>query len=195
MRYAVPIMAFWTVAGLRAALLSPISQPGSWIFRVIHGRPKLDHLRATRRWVAVTTSIVTMATVLVLHKIAPPELHGTRFILDQLITALALSILLTDIFFLRVGAIPFTEARPYSVDDLSYVVVTYFILYPVFVLKSVAFEAWMEASPQHLVVAILIFVDVHILLRYLHHRRVAEDARRLDMEEEILIPGEMGLRY
>jgi hypothetical protein len=195
MRYAVPIMAFWTVAGLRAALLSPISQPGSWIFRVIHGRPKLDHLRATRRWVAVTTSIVTMATVLVLHKIAPPELHGARFILDQLILALALSILLTDIFFLRVEAIPFTEARPYSVDDLSYVVVTYFILYPVFVLKSVAFESWMEASPQHLAVAILIFLDVHILLRYLHTRRVAEDARRLDMEEEILIPGEMGLRY
>jgi hypothetical protein len=194
-RYAVPIMAFWTVAGLRAVVLSPVGKPGSWAFRVIHGRPKLDHLRASKRWVALSTSIVTVATVLVLHKIVPPELPGPMFLLEQIILALSLSILLTDIFFLRIEAIPFTEAPPYSVDNLSYVVVTYFILYPVFVLKTVEFQAWIEMAPRHLIVAILLFVDVHILLRYLHTRRVKADARRLDMEEEEnLIPGEMGLR-
>ena len=194
-RFAIPIMAFWTVAGLRAALLSPVSQPGSWVFRVIHGRPKLEHLRASKRWVTASSFVVTLGTILVLHTIAPPEPHGAKFILEQAIVALALSILLTDIFFFRVLAIPFTEARPYSINDLSYVVVTYFMIYPVFVLKVFACESWIEASPKHLVLAILAVVVIHILLQYFHKRSVNADAHRLDMEEEILIPGEMGLRY
>ena len=58
LRAAVPIVAFWTIAGLRTAFLSPADKRGSWIFRVILGKPGIratgDHHAldtAARYWV------------------------------------------------------------------------------------------------------------------------------------------------
>ncbi|NYF78886.1 hypothetical protein [Granulicella arctica] len=194
MRLAVPVMAFWTVAGLRTALLSPIGRAGGWALRVIHGRPKFDHLRATEMWVAISTAIVALATVVILHSVASAELHGGRVVLVQVMVAIGVSVLLTEAFFLRVMAIPFTEEHPYSVNDLSFVVVIYFLLFPVFALTIVGYEPWMEASAGHLLCTLAGTVAVCWFLRWMRTRYVAADACRLDMEEEILIPGEMGLR-
>ena len=40
LRAAVPIAAFWTIAGLRNAFLSPADRRGGWIFRVILGKAR-----------------------------------------------------------------------------------------------------------------------------------------------------------
>ena len=39
MRAAIGIVAFWTITGLRMAFVSPGNQQGSWVFRIVHGRP------------------------------------------------------------------------------------------------------------------------------------------------------------
>ena len=44
LRAAVPIAAFWTIAGLRTAFLSPADRRGGWIFRVILGGPRRFNL-------------------------------------------------------------------------------------------------------------------------------------------------------
>ena len=47
-----------------------------------------------------------------------------------MLLAIAASVLLTDIFFLRERTIPYTKAQSYSVTNLSFVVITYFVLFP-----------------------------------------------------------------
>jgi len=193
-RMAIPVMAFWTVAGLRAAFRTPVAEKASWMFPVIHGRPKTDHLRAAEVWVATCTSTVTLATAAVLHIFAPAGWRGTGVLLFQMFIAVAASMLLTDLFFLRERDIPFTSAHPYSVSNLSFVVITYFVLFPAFALGLVAAEPWMEASPFHLAATVVCAIAIHILLARIKTREIDERARVLEMDEVILKPGEMGLR-
>jgi hypothetical protein len=194
MRLAIPVMAFWTVAGLRAAFRTPVAEKASWIFWVIHGRPKVDHLGAAEIWVATCTSMVTLATATVLHVFAPVGLRGVGVFLFQMLIAVAASVLLTDIFFLSEKAIPFTKAQTYSVSNLSFVVITYFVLFPAFALCLVAAEPWMEANPLHLAIAIVCAVGIHIILGRVKVREINARGGTLEMDEVILRPGEMGLR-
>jgi len=193
-RMAIPVMAFWTVAGLRTAFRTPVAEKASWIFPVIHGRPKIDHLRASEAWVATSTSAVTLATAIVLHIFAPAGMRSAGVLLFQMFIAVAASMLLTDLFFLHERDLPFTSAHPYLVSNLSFVVTTYFVLFPAFSLSLVAAEPWMEASPFHLVITVVCAIAIHILLVRMKTREIDERARVLEMDEVILKPGEMGLR-
>jgi len=193
-RMALPVMAFWTVAGLRTAVRATVGETSGWVFRVIHGRPKLDHLRAVELWVTIATCTVTLTTAMVLHKLAPIELRTVRFILVQVFIAIAISILLTDLMFFRERTIPFTEARPYSVSNLAFVVITYLVLFPVFASILVKVEPWVEAKTTRLIAVTAIAITVHYLLRRLKAWSIKEETAILDMPEELLVPGELGLR-
>lgn len=194
MRLAIPVMAFWTVAGLRTAFRTPVAEKASWMFWAIHGRAQADQLRAAEAWVAICTLIVTLSTAIVLHIFAPVGLRGTGFLLFQIFVAVAASMLLTELFFLHERDIPFTSTHPYSVSNLSFVVITYFVLFPAFAMSLVAAEPWMIAKPWHLAVTILCAIAIHILLVRMKERDIDERARVLEMDEIILRPGEMGLR-
>ena len=78
-RAAIGIVAFWTIAGLRTAFVSPGNQHGNWVFRIILGRPPrfssaIDILLAAKVWVLVCGAIITFGTFLVLRAFAPSEL-------------------------------------------------------------------------------------------------------------------------
>src|SRR6185312_16309574 len=194
MRLAIPVMAFWTVAGLRAAFRTRVAENASWAFWAIHGRPKYVHLRGAETWVATCASAVTLTTAMVLHIFAPVALRSPGAFTFQMLIAIAASVLLTDAFFLNARAIPFTKAQGYSVGNLSLVVITYFVLFPAFALGLVATEPWMEANRFHLVIATGCAVAIHIMLRRAKAREVDGQAGPLEMDEVILRPGEMGLR-
>jgi hypothetical protein len=191
---AIPVMVFWTVAGLRAAFRTPVAEKASWVFWAVHGRPKYDHLRAAEIWVATCTSAVTLTTAIVLHTFAPTALRSIGALALQMLIAIAASVLLTDIFFLSERAIPSTKAQIYSVTNLSFVVITYFVLFPAFALSLVAAEPWMEATRLHLAIAIVCAVALHITLGRAKAREVDERTGTLEMDEVVLMPGEMGLR-
>ena len=79
MRAAIGVVAFWTIVGLRMAFVSPGNQQGSWIFRIVHGRPPhlkpaSEQLLAAKRWVFLMASAVTFAACLGFRAIAPSEL-------------------------------------------------------------------------------------------------------------------------
>ena len=63
LRAAVPIAAFWTIAGLRTAFLSPTDKRGGWIFRVILGKPASAHLAATTLWILPRVLVLTFGMV------------------------------------------------------------------------------------------------------------------------------------
>ena len=78
LRAAVPIIAFWTVAGLRAAFLGPADRRVNWIFRIIHGKPGWDESTATRMWVLIWALALTLGSIALIHLVAPPGLRDWK---------------------------------------------------------------------------------------------------------------------
>ncbi len=196
LRATVPIVAFWTVAGVRAAFVSPVDERGSWVFRLILGRPRLQELGAARLWVLLWSFLLTLLTVSVVVAIAPPELRGWRPAAALAIGAVGLSLLLRDVFFLRVLTLPFTGARSNSKSNLAVVLIQYVGFFPPLVLLAAEVEAWLQTGPVQMLEGAAMIVAAHLLLNGQHERIVAQNAHLLDVDEdEEEFPQRLGLRY
>jgi hypothetical protein len=194
LRAAIPMLAFWTVAGLRMALASPVDQRGGWIFGIIHGRPRLDHLVGAKVWVFLWGCAITLAAVAGSYAIGPAALRGWRVTLGQAVVAVGLSLLLTDAFFMKVKVVPFTKGQSSGERNLALVVVPYVVYFPLLVWKVVELEGWIEASGRHLLIAAGWIAAAHLAMRWRHRRIVNEQARRVDLEDaEPMFQG-LGLR-
>ena len=110
-RASVPIVAFWTVSGLRSTFLAPADQRGRWIFRVILGKAGPAEVGAARRWVFLWSALLSLTVAGCACLFGAPDSHRWTFAADQLLVALGWSLILTDLFFLNVTTIPFTGAR------------------------------------------------------------------------------------
>ncbi len=193
---AIPIAAFWTIAGLRMAFVSPGNRRGSWIFRIIHSKPTLDHLAAAKTWAFTLGLAVTLATVAALHAISPVQLRGWRTIIGQMIMAAGLCLLLTDAFFLNVKIIPFTGVRISSTMNVAFLLIPFIGIFPPLVLLTLSWEPWINANVQHMATAVLLIIAAHLGLRIVHRRIVQEDANRPQLDEdEEEFPLKLGLHY
>ncbi|MHB8303747.1 MAG: hypothetical protein ACYDC6_13045 [Acidobacteriaceae bacterium] len=198
LRAAIPITAFWTIAGLRMAFVSPGNQRGNWIFRIIHSKPTLDHLAAARIWVSTSGMVVTLGTVAALHAISPLQLHGWRTITGQVIVAVGLCLLLTDAFFLNVKTIPFTGIRVSSTINLAFLLIPYIGIFPPLVLLTLGGEPWIEASIVHMVTTAFVIAAAHLGMQWAHRKIVTYHTSLLDLnidEDEEEFPLKLGLRY
>lgn len=194
LRAAIPMLAFWTVAGLRMALASPVDQRGGWIFGIIHGRPRLDHLVAAKVWVFLWGCAITLAAVAGAHAIGPAALRGWRVTLGQVVVAVGLSLLLTDAFFMKVKVVPFTKGQTSGERNLALVVVPYMVYFPLLVWKAVELEGWIEASGRHLLIAAGWIAAAHFAMRWRHRRIVNEQAGRVELEDVEVVYQGLGLR-
>lgn len=192
-RTAVPIMAFWTVVGLRTALAAPVDRRGSWIFSLIAGRPGLEHLKGAKIWVVLCAFFISIATVTALHTVAPQSLRLPLATAGQIIVAVGLSLLLTDCLYRKTMAIPFTHLRKLAFTEMPWAVVRYFVLFPVLVVMTVHYEAWIEASIVHLVVISLMIGLLHLVLRWEYGQRVREMRMSSDFENEEELFQRLGL--
>lgn len=190
----VPILAFLAPLGLRTAFSAPIGVQGGWIFEVIHAGSLREHLQGARRWVVLCVGAVTIASVCGLYFIAPAELRSVSAVSTQILMAVGLSLVLTDIFFLGVHDVPFTTTRTPATTDLPVSFVRYIVLFPFFTLYVVDREGWMGGGSGRLALAILVFAAAHLVLRSLrgfHARRHEADSissnvlsgRRLGLQE------------
>jgi len=193
-RLSVPVTAVLVVTALRMAMRAPVATAGAWVFRVIHGRPDERHAAGVRAWVLVCScgsSLMMIAAMLVL---LPVGLRGGMGVVTQLSLAFMLPLLSTDLLFLRETSIPFTEQRATSVDDLSISVSAFLVLIPLLTFALVAAEPWMEARWIHLagVIGAGVVLDQLIRLEQVRRRRVPPGES--DMDDEALLPGELGIR-
>jgi hypothetical protein len=196
LRAVLPIVAFWTVSGLRNAFLSPADQRGRWIFRITKGKPGLEQLGAARLWVLLWGTILTLGAAALIHIIAPAELRGWRSDACQAFVAIALCLLLSDAFFLNVRTLPFTGGRTAPVTNLAFVLIRYVAFVPPLVVLTVAAEPWIEASPGHFAIACVAVVAGHLWMEIAHRRFVAEHLQLVDADEdEEPFPLRLGLRY
>jgi hypothetical protein len=193
-RSATPVMVFWTVAGLRSVLASPIDRRGAWLFRVILGRPKAGHFAGTRIWVTMWATIIGLSTAIVLRALSPGSLQSHLVTLNQLLIAIGVSYLLADIFLFSVRTVPFTHLRKSSITDLPLVIVRYVVLFPLLVAILVHNEAWIEASALHLLKALFFLVAAHVLLLKTHAGSLSQSTLDTPPDEADEFPQRLGLR-
>ena len=196
LRAAVPIAAFWTIAGLRTAFLSPTDRRGGWIFRLILGRPTSVQLGTTVRWILPCVLGLALGLVALIHRVAPPELSGWNSLACQVLVAVGLCLLLTDALFFKVRTIPFTGETRAPSTNLAVILLQYFGLFPPLVLATVGLEPWLEASVWHVAGMVVVIGAVHLALLRIHNKDAEYHANLIDLDEdEEEFPQRLGLRY
>jgi hypothetical protein len=193
-RLALPLISFCAVVCLRTVLHSSVAGAGYWAFLAIEGRPKAIHLNSAWQWVATCSMLATLAAVFLIDACFLKGACSARQLAAQVLLAVALPLLLTDIFFLRETTLPFSTPRPYSVNDLSWIVVIYCMLLPATVLLAAQCQAWIERSAIHAAVAVFLIVAAHWALRNAHLRFIESVSLGIDITGVPLAPGEIGLR-
>jgi hypothetical protein len=187
-------MVFLTVAGLRSVLASPIDRRGSWLFRVIIGRPNAGHFAGTRIWVTLWATAIGLATAIVLRALSPGNLRSHFTTLTQLLIAIGISFLLADIFLFTVRSVPFTHLRKSSITDLPLVIVRYFVLFPLLVAVLVHNEDWIETNALHVFKTLVFLIAAHFLLLKTHTRSLSQSTLDTPPDEADEFPQRLGLR-
>lgn len=201
LRSAIGIVAFWTIAGLHMAFVSPGNRQGNWIFRIAHGRPThfrtaMQQSQAAKLWVLLWASIIIAGAFVTFRAIAPPELLSLPITASQLLMAVGLWLLLADIFFLNVTDLPLTSEQPREQSNLALSVLKYFAFVPAVAMLPIAAEPWIEISAQHFVLAATMIAAAHLALQSRHRGIVQEHCELLTLDDdEEEFPIKLGLRY
>jgi hypothetical protein len=196
LRATVPIVAFWTVSGLRSTFMAPADQRGRWIFRVILGKAGPAQVGAAQRWVFLWSALLSLSAAGCVWRFCGPASQGWRCGAGQVLVALGLSLLLTDVFFLNVKTIPFTGAQSNSATNFALLLIPYLGFFPAIVMFTVGLEPVIEASVGHLAIAAALAVAAHLALWAMHRSRMAEHVQRIDADDdEEEFPLRLGLRY
>jgi hypothetical protein len=200
-RAAIAIVAFWTLAGLRMAFVSPGNRQGSWAFRIVHGRPPnlntaMHLLASARLWALLWASIITLCAWLILRSFAPPELRTWPANASLLLLAAGLCLLLSDALFLSVKKVAFTGEPAREQPNLALTLLKFFTFLPIIVSLPVALEPWVETSPLHFAAVAAGIAAAHFAFRALHRRIINEHCNMPGLEDdEDDFPFKLGLRY
>lgn len=200
-RAAAGIVAFWMISGLRMAFVSNGNEQGSWIFRIVHGRPPhfnaaMEQLRAAKVWVLLWGLVVTCGTCLVFRVFAPDELLTLPATTSQLLVAAGMCLLLTDIMFLNVKIVAFTGERAREQPNFATSVLKYFAFVPAVASIPLILESWIEISARYFIFAAAAIAVIHLALRSRHRAIVREHCDMPGLEEdEKKFPLKLGLRY
>jgi hypothetical protein len=193
---AIPITAFWTIAGLRTAFLSPMDRRGGWVFRVILGRPGAAQLAATTLWILPWAIVLTLGMVALVRLVAPPEMRGWDSTLSHALVAIGLCLLLTDALLLKVTSLPFTGEARTPATNLAFILLQYFGFFPPLVLLTVDLEPWLKTSVWHVAGAVGIIAVAHRAMRGVHIKNAGYYAGLIDVDDdEEEFPQRLGLRY
>ena len=199
-RVAIGIVAFWVIAGMRAAFVSSGNRQGTWAMRIVHGQPPhfvaaIEEFIAAKVWVTMCAAMVTLLAFGLLRLAAPPELLSIPATGAQLLVAMGMCLLLTDVFFLNVTAVPFTGAARES-SNLAFTILKYYTCFPVVMAISVGSQFWIERSGRNFGIAAAVIVVLHLWLRKRHRDVVRLHSEQLELEEdEEEFPMRLGLRY
>lgn len=189
LRAATGIAAFWAVAGLRIAFLSPGNRQGSWILHVVHGRPPdlqaaLEQLRGVKIWALLFVAIVTGMTTLVAFAVGPPELRASRMAAAQLLVAIGFCLILTDLFFLHVTTVAFTGEQSGETTNPAIAIARYFTFFPIVVLISVASGPWIAGADWRYLAIAAGVGGAHWMIELRHREIVRQHCVFFDPDDE-----------
>lgn len=176
LRVSAGIVAFWAVAGLRLAFLSPGNKQGSWIVHLVHGRPPelgtaLQELSAVKIWALLFVGILTGAACLTACAIAPPDFLTWRSVAAQFFVAAGMCLLLTDFFFLHVTTVAFTDEPTGETPNPATAVAKYFTFFPIVLWLSLVAGPWIEDRNWRYIAVPIVIAVAHWLIE-LRHREI-----------------------
>ncbi len=200
-RAAIAIAAFWTIAGLRMAFVSPGNRQGSWAFRIVHGRPPqlataMHQLQAAKLWVLLWSAIITFGVCIALRTVAHSELRTGAAAASLVLIAAGMCLLLTDVLFLNVKMVALTGDTAREQPNLAMALLKYFTFLPILIWIPVVSEPWVEAGVSHFALAAAAIAATHLALRFVHRRNLQEHCNMPGLEDdEDDFPMKLGLRY
>lgn len=185
LRASVGIVAFWAITGLHLAFLSPGNHQGSWIFHHVHGRPPeigaaLKQLSAAKIWALLFVAILTGGAFLMTCAIAPQDFQPWRVVTAQILVALGFCLLLTDLFFLHVTTVAFTDEPTGESPSLAMTVAKYFTFFPIVVWLSVTLGPWIEDRGWHFIAIAIGLLVAHRMIEMRHREVVRQHCLHFD---------------
>jgi hypothetical protein len=198
---AIGIVVFWAIAGMRMAFVSSGNQRGSWVYRIVHGRPPhftaaMEMLLAGQNWVLLWSGVLTLGACLLLRSLAPLHWQGWQAQAAQMLMACGMCLLLTDAFFLNVTIVAFTGEPAREPSNLAFSALKYFTFFPLVAAAPVVIEPWIEQSLLHLAVGAAVVMAAHLVLRAWHRAVIREHSNLPSLEadeEEFLM--KLGLTH
>jgi hypothetical protein len=172
----MPLLVFWTVAGLRAAFAFPLNLPAAWVYRVTRVREDAlnDSAEAGSRWALMCAVGATLGVAILLAFLG----WDARRLLVQTICGASLAVLLTDAFFMFLQSVPFAQPRMPGKTSLPLMLTLYVGVLPVFVFEM----ARLEISLEHNLIR-LVFVAGGVAATHLTVLRLSR--RAAESEEEM----------
>ena len=188
-------MAFWTVIGLSLRLhLRPSIAVAPGSSACSSDAPASTHLAGARIWITLWAILITAATALCLHALSPASMKTPFILAAQLVIAIGVSFLLTDLLLFAIRTIPFTHLHKSAITDLPFVVIRYFVAFPLFINIVVHYETLAETSTQHLVKILIFLATAHLLLRKAQTRSLQQSTLYTPPDETDEFPQSLGLR-
>jgi len=174
----MPLLVFWTVAGLRAAFGLPLNLPAAWVYRVtrVSNAAMKECTEAARRWVLMGTLGVVLCVAVTLAGLG----WTTRQILVQVVCGASLALLLTDAFFMFLQSIPFARPRMPGKTSLPLMLTLYVGVLPVFLFEMSQLERTLERSMVKLLLVACGTAAAHAVLLRLSHRAPAESEEEME---------------
>lgn len=155
----MPLLVFWTVAGLRAAFAFPLNLPAAWVYRVtrVTNAALNECADAARRWALVCAVCVVGCVTMVLAGAG----WDVRQIFVSFVCGASLALLLTDAFFMFLQRIPFAAPRMPGKTSLPLMLTLYIGVLPVFLFEMVRLQTALELSVMKLLLVACVAVAAH----------------------------------
>ena len=179
----MPLLLFWTVAGVRGAFSLPADLGARWIFRMADIRTQRV-VSTAKKFVFAACCAVIAGVVLTL---AACGWRGADLLM-QTAYSLLCAVLLTDIFFFFEAHVPFTRPPLPGRSSLPMTLATYIFGVPLVILLTVTLERWASGHALRFVAACAFASAVHALvhwLRFLPSHPASDDAFLDEFSEEI----------
>jgi hypothetical protein len=142
----------------------------------------LKQLSAVKIWALLFVAILTGGAFLIACAIAPPDFLTWRAVTAQILVATGFCLLLTDLFFLHVTTVAFTNELTGESPSLAMTVAKYLTFFPIVVWLSLVSGPWIEDRGWRYIAIPVCLVVVHWLIELRHRQIVRQHCLLFDPE-------------
>ncbi|HTV08646.1 MAG TPA: hypothetical protein VMD97_06355 [Candidatus Aquilonibacter sp.] len=183
----MPLLVFWTIAGLKMAFVFPLQLDARWIFRST-GASLSSCIAAARKW-ALSSGLAVVFVVTTALVCA--GWSGCQ-LLVQAVCGAALAAILVDGFFFAQTSVPFSRARRPGRTSLPLLLALYLGVLPPSIYGMVFLELKLERDPFLLIAPVAFVPLLHYALRRLRDRAVLVEEEREGADGEFQLLGLCG---
>jgi hypothetical protein len=183
----MPLLVFWTIAGLKMAFAFPLQLHARWVFRST-GASLERCIVAARKWALAGGLTVVIVVTAALACVG----WSGRELLVQAVCGACLSAILVDGFFFAQTGVPFSQPRRPGRTSLPLTLTLYLGVLPPFIFGMIMVEVRVESKLFLLIAVVALVPVIHYFLRKLRERSVLIEEEREGADGEFQLLGLCG---